>query len=76
MADQEIARKSKIAKSFDYLCQQLEALVVAKLIPDDVEQCDTVINRAIDVRSACMLYLESHIRHDATLLGTMGNSLI
>lgn len=43
------------------------------MLPDDVERCDIVINRAIDVRAACMRYLASHIRHDVTPLGAVGN---
>jgi hypothetical protein len=57
----------------DYLCQQLGELNVTTILPEDIERCEIVINRAIDVRTACMQYLTSHIRHDATSLGTMGN---
>jgi hypothetical protein len=59
-------------KTLDYLCQQLGELNVTNILPDDVDGGDVVINRAIDVRTACMCYLTSHIRHDATPLGTMG----
>ena len=60
-------------KTLDYLCLQLGELDVATIVPDDLERYDIVINRAIDVRTACMQYLASHIRHDATPLGTIGN---
>ena len=73
--DKEIASKSEITETLDYLCQQLGELNVATILPQDVEQCDVVINRAIDVRTACMRYLASHIHHDATSLGTIGNIL-
>ena len=73
IADKEIARKAEVTKTLDYLCQQLGELNVATILPDDVERRDVVINRAIDVRTACMQYLTSHILHDATSLGTFGN---
>ena len=75
IADQEIARKAEILKTLDYLCQQLGELDVTNILPDEVERHDVVINRAIDVRIACMRYLASHISHDATRLGTIGNIL-
>jgi hypothetical protein len=59
----------------DYLCQQLGELNVASILPDDVER-DAVINRAIDVRTACMCYLTSHIHHDATPLGIVGKIIL
>ena len=66
-------RKAEIIKTLDYLCQQLGELNVTTILPDDVERCDVVINRAVDVRTACMQYLTSNIRHDVTSFGTLGN---
>ena len=43
------------------------------ILPDDVERCEVVMNRAIDVRTACMRYLTAHIHHDAIPMGTIGN---
>jgi hypothetical protein len=65
--------KAEITQTLDYLCQQLGELDVTTLLPDDVEQRDILINRAIDVRTACMRYLTSHILHDATPGGIIGN---
>lgn len=45
------------------------------MLPEDIERCDVIINRAIDIRTACMRYLTSHVRHDATPLGTLGTQL-
>ena len=56
----------------DYLCQQLGELDVTTILPGDVERREVVINRATDVRTACMRYLASHIRHDAIPMGTIG----
>jgi hypothetical protein len=50
----------------------MEQLEVASTLPADFEQRETIINRAIDVRSASMLYLAVHIRHDVIPLGTIG----
>jgi hypothetical protein len=55
------------------MCQQLGELNVVTILPDDVERRDIVINRAIDVRTACMQFLAVNIHHDATVLGTAGN---
>jgi hypothetical protein len=37
-----------------------------------LEQREFVINRALDVRSATMLFLALNIRHDSTFLGIPG----
>ena len=63
---------AEIIQTLDYLCQQLGELDVATILPDDIERRDVVINRAIDVRTACMRYLTSHIR--ATPSGTIGDA--
>ena len=52
--------------------QQLGQLNVATILPDDVERSDVVINRAIDVRTACIQYLAYNICHDATPFGAFG----
>jgi hypothetical protein len=60
----------------EFICQQLEQLDVVGRVPDDLRQRDFIINRAMDVRSASLLYLALHIRHDATPLGIFGISLV
>jgi hypothetical protein len=72
IADREIARKEEITKMLDYICQQVEQLAVAENLPNDLEQREAVINRALDVRSASMQYLAVHIRHDSTPLAILG----
>jgi hypothetical protein len=72
MVDKEIARKKELDKLLDFMCQQLELLKVIDRIPKDIKQLDVLINRALDVRSACMRFLALNIRHDATILGTPG----
>ncbi len=54
------------------MCQQLEQLEIIDTLPADVGQHESVVNRGLDIRSACMVYLGIHIRHDATPLGNVG----
>lgn len=56
----------------DYICQLLEQMAVLEVLPNDLEQREFVINRALDVRSAAMLYLATHIRDEATAFGIPG----
>jgi len=52
----------------EYLSQQFAYLEIVTVLPEDHELRDFVINRALDVRSASMIYLAFRIRHDATRL--------
>ena len=45
-----------------------------KVLPGELEQREFVVNQALDVRSAAMMYLTVSIRHDATPLGTPGTA--
>jgi hypothetical protein len=56
----------------EYMCQQFEQLEIVHGLPENLQQRESVVNRAMDVRSACMVYLAAHISHDATLFGTLG----
>jgi len=53
-------------------------LKIAKSIPSDIEQQDRgrLANRAMDVRSACVLYLAAQLQHDAIWLGIVGMLLL
>jgi len=53
------------------MCQVLGQLGVLEMISAQME-CESLFNRAVDVRSASMLYLAVHIQHDATLMGGIG----
>jgi len=74
IGEQELLRKEELDKALDYFVQQLEELEVVSVLPDDIDQRDYVLNRALDVRSASMLYLAVHLRHGSTPLGTLGGS--
>lgn len=45
---------------------------MVNVLPYDLEQREFVVNRALDVRSASMIYLAVSIRHQGTPLGTPG----
>lgn len=72
IAENETQREEEVLKILDVICQQLGDLGVAKVIPKEIKPRRAIINRAIDVRSASMFYLASHIHHDATWLGIAG----
>jgi hypothetical protein len=57
-------------KSLDYLCAAIGDLDIK--LPQEFNYRHVVINHAMDVRSASMLFLSSHIKHDRTLFGTAG----
>jgi len=54
--------------------QQLEQLEILDMLPEDLEQHESVVNCAIDVRSASMIYLAVNIRHQATPGGDIGKT--
>jgi hypothetical protein len=47
-------------------------LDVVETLPADVQRRDAIVNRAMDVRSACMMYLGAHLNHEANRLGLIG----
>ena len=53
----------------------MEQLAVLNALPDDLDNADFVLNRALDVRSAAMLYLALVIRNEATSFGIPGMNL-
>ena len=44
------------------------------VLPGDLEQRNLVVNRAMDVRSASMMYLGNVIHHDSTAFGIPGKN--
>jgi hypothetical protein len=62
----------------DYICQQFGHLKIVKSVPSDIRQDDRIrlANRAMDVRSACILYLAAQLKHDKAWLGIIGNILL
>jgi hypothetical protein len=74
IGEEELSRKEELDQVLDYFSQQLEELEVVSVLPDDIEQRDYVLNRALDVRSASMLYLAVHLHHGSTAFGTLGTA--
>jgi len=52
--------------------QQSQQLAIIEVLPDDIEYTETLTNRALDVRTASMVFLAVHICHNKTPLGTLG----
>jgi len=70
IADREVGRREEVEKKLDYISQQLERLKITEQLPENTNvPSDALINRAIDVRSASMLFLAAHIRHESDHLG-------
>ena len=59
----------------EYMCQLLRQIEAVEKFSDDLDN-ESLVNRAIDVRSASMLYLAAHVRHDKNRLGEIGASPI
>jgi hypothetical protein len=45
---------------------------MVNVLPNDLVQREFIVNRALDVRSASMIYLAVSIHHQETALGTPG----
>ena len=67
-----MARTDELERTLDYMCQQLEQLDIVRILPGDLDEYRSVINRAVDIRSACMVYIACHIQHDQTSFGLLG----
>ena len=74
IADKEIGRKEELERTLEHLSHQFAHLEMMKVLPGELEQREFVVNRALDVRSAAMMYLAVSIRHDTTPLGTPGTA--
>lgn len=72
IAEKESGRREELSNALEYLYQQSEQLAIVEVLPDDIEQTETLTNRALDVRTASMVFLAAHICHDKTPLGTLG----
>ena len=64
--------KNELLDTFETILKLMEQLSVLDVLPDDIGNRDNVINRALDVRSASMVYLAVSIRHHSTRGGIPG----
>jgi hypothetical protein len=60
--------------TLDYISQQLGRLKIVKRLPADIEAKDRehLTNRAVDVRSACIIYISAQLKHDEIWLEVVG----
>jgi len=58
-----------IQKKVEYICRQLEELIVIEHLSDANVPTDDLINRATNVLSAVLMYLAIHIRHESGRFG-------
>lgn len=73
ITDREISRKQEVERKLEYISRKLGQIAIIKRLPDAGVESDQLINTAIDVVSAIFVYLAVHIRHEAALLGMIGN---
>jgi hypothetical protein len=73
MIEKELVVKNHIQDAFETIFQLMEQLQVFDVLPEDLSQRDFVTNRALDMRSASMLYLAVIIRHHSRRGGIPGS---
>jgi len=61
-----------MSKNLDYICSQLANLDVVEEVPENLPHRDRLVNRAVDVRSASMLYIAIQLKHDQNSFGLAG----
>jgi hypothetical protein len=74
MVDREVSRKNEIGLALDYINRQLGQLKVITELPDSGVPPITLINRAVDVKSAALTYIAVRIHHQSGRFGTLGIS--
>jgi hypothetical protein len=73
IADRVIARSGEIEEMLDYMYRQLGQLEIVAVdnLPETVVPSKALLNRSLDVKSAALLYLSVHIRHEGNgIIGT------
>jgi hypothetical protein len=63
MIEKELAIKNQLRDAFETVFLLMEQLRVFDVLPDDLVQRDFITNRALDMRSASIIYLAVIIRH-------------
>jgi hypothetical protein len=74
IADDEFALKAEIEKALDYIYYQLGQLYVIHDLPVSSVPSEALINRALNVKSAVLTYIATHLSHDCNRLGIGGKS--
>jgi hypothetical protein len=73
MIEKELSIKNNIRDAFETILQLTEQLLVLDVLPDDLGQRELVTNRALDMRSASMVYLAVIIKHHSRRGSIPGN---
>lgn len=74
IADGELGRGAEIEGQLDYISRQLGQLDLTKELPKAGVPPEHLMNCAMEVRSAVMIYLAVLIRHESKRGGVMGIS--
>jgi hypothetical protein len=61
-----------MGERFEYISRQLAQLEIVKNLPDADVSSDHLVNRAMDVLSASLMYMAIQIRHEAGYFGVAG----
>lgn len=69
IAEREVARKAEIMKRLDYISRRLGQLDIIRNLPDTEFLSQELINSALDVQSASMIYLTVHVRYASSHFG-------
>jgi len=74
VADREIDREAEIEAQLDYISRQLGQLEVTEELPNAGVPSHHLIDCAMEVHSAVMIYLAILIRYESRVGGVMGMS--
>jgi hypothetical protein len=72
IADRELERSAEIERQLDYISRQLGQLDITKNLPNAEVPFQHLMNCAMEVRSAVMMYLSTVIRSESRSLGVIG----
>jgi hypothetical protein len=72
MADNELERRNSMGEKLEYISRQLAQLEIVKDLPDVDVDSGHLVNRAMDVLSASLMYMAIQIRHEAGYFGVTG----
>ena len=72
IADRELSRTTAIERHLDFISRQLGHLQIVDTLPDVSISSQSLVNTAIDVRSAVLRYLAIQIRNESSRMGIVG----
>jgi hypothetical protein len=72
ITDDEVGRVADIDKTLDYVYRQLGQLRIIKNLPKSEVPSEALVNSALDVKSAVVMYIAVHLSHQCNRLGIGG----